>query len=378
MGIKQNTHDKEEHMLIDSTLREGEQLFGVYFTLEDRKAILEGLLAVGVEEIEIGNAAQEDLGEHLSWLLPLAGGTRMSVWSPCRAALLERAAALGARAVNIGIPSSEHHISKRLGLDPSGVRALLAQTLKRARELGFDYISVGLEDVSRTDPASALAMGRFAEEHGADRIRLSDTVGLLTPLRTQFLVSAFRKALGCDLAVHCHNDFGMATANALTALASGADYVDVSVLGIGERAGIAALEEVAGFLKFGESVAGYRMEEIPALCRLVAEKARVEIPRTKPLAGSDIFACETGLHVHGFLEDPSLFEPFAPSEVGATRRIALGKKTGRAAVRAVLHSLGIPANRNLSDIVSAVRTTSLQHNRPLTEQEVSSLSSVRT
>jgi homocitrate synthase NifV len=360
-------------MLIDTTLREGEQLYGAYFTLEDRKTILENLLAVGIEEIEIGNAAQEDLGELLSWILPRAGRTRVSVWSPCRISLLERAASLGAKAVSIGIPVSERHMRKRLGFDAAGTLALLSRTLKRGRTLGFDSISVGLEDVSRADPETALAMGRFAEEHGAGRIRLSDTVGVLTPLRVQGLVAAFRQALGCDLAVHCHNDFGMATANALTGLDSGADYADVSVLGIGERAGISALEEVAGYLALGGKGAEYRLEGLPSLCRLVAQAARIDIPRTKPLAGRDIFACETGLHVHGLLKDPSLFEPFLPAEVGGSRRLALGKKSGRAAVQAALRSMNLPIERNLADIVSDVRTASLHHNRPLTREEVSAI-----
>jgi homocitrate synthase NifV len=360
-------------MLIDTTLREGEQLYGVYFTIEDKKEILEGLLALGVDEIEIGNAAQEDLEELLSWAVPRAGRTRISVWSPCRETLLERAASFGVRAANIGIPGSEHHSRARLGLDPVRTRALLARTLKRCRALGFDYLSVGLEDVSRADPASALALGRFTAEHGADRIRLSDTVGVLTPLRTQALVAPFRQALGCALAVHCHNDFGMASANALTALESGADFADVSVLGIGERAGIARLEEVAGCLTLSGGAATYRMEGVQALCRLVAEKARIEIPRIKPLAGRDIFACETGLHIHGMIQDPALFEPFGPNAIHATRRLAFGKKSGRAAIRKALEEMEYPLDQDLNAVLCAVRATSRDKGRPLSREEVGSI-----
>jgi homocitrate synthase NifV len=360
-------------MLIDTTLREGEQLFGVYFTPNDRMSIVEGLCALGVEEIELGYAAQEDLGVILPWAGEHTAGTRLSVWSPCSMPQVELAASLGAKAVNIGFPASELHMRRRLGLDREAGRALLARTLRGARELGFDYVSVGLEDASRADLGEALALGRLAEEHGADRVRLSDTVGVLTPSLTRSMVETFRKDLGCHLAVHCHNDFGMATANALTALESGADYADVSVLGIGERAGISALEEVAGFLALARRSDRYDLEGIAGLCALVAEKAAIAVPRTKPVAGRDIFACETGIHVHGALRDPTLFEPFDPCAIGAERRMAIGRKSGRAAVRAALEILDLRPRRDLGDVVSAIRAASISKGRPLTGEEIRSI-----
>ena len=136
------------------------------------------------------------------------------------------------------------------------------------------------------------------------------------------------------MAVHCHDDLGMGTANAVTALDVGAAWADVSLLGLGERAGLAATEEVAAWLAMRRG-RPYRLEVLRDLCALAARAAGMELPGHKAVAGADLFTCESGLHAHGLARDPSLFEPFDPSLVGgseADRRLAVGKKSGRAAV----------------------------------------------
>ena len=173
---------------------------------------------------------------------------------------------------------------------------------------------------------------------------VSDTVGVLTPLSTARLVEAFVRELNAPVAFHGHNDLGMATANAVTALECGAAFVDVSALGLGERAGIAALEEVAAWLTLrvfagvGKEAAApsYDLPALRALCRLAAKAAKVPLARNKAVAGEDVFAAESGIHVHGLLRDPALFEPFAPESVGATRRVGVGGKSGGAAVGAAV------------------------------------------
>jgi homocitrate synthase NifV len=361
-------------MLIDTTLREGAQLFGAYFSMEARARIVSGLLSIGVDEIELGWVGQEGLEELIHMISKRSGHSALSVWSPCREADIRKAAGLGIDRINIGVPVSDLHIENRLGTDREGLMERLARTVLAARLLGLEYVSVGLEDVSRADPEFALKAGGLAQDVGASRVRLSDSLGLLTPPKAAEMVETFKNKLDIDLAVHCHDDFGMATGNAITALSAGADYADVSLLGIGERSGIAATEELAAYLTLKEQSHAYKVEDLRELCHFVSQAAGVPIPRTKAIAGKDIFACESGLHAHALSKSPELFEPFDPGRIGADRMVAVGGKSGRAAIAHALadHGLDLP-EQGLSALVDEVRKLSWELERPLTDGELSKL-----
>ena len=356
-------------MLIDTTLREGEQAFGNYFSEETRQRLAQGLFAVGLDELECGCVGREGLGDFLAWARPRAGRSALSVWCPCRVQDVEAAALLGADRVNVGLPASEAHRGKRLGLTRAGLFLRLKAVLFRARDLGIPYVSVGLEDVSRADPDFALDLAHAAQELGAARIRLADSVGVLCPQDMERLLAPFLHYLRLPLAVHCHNDFGMATANAVTALSCGAAFADVSLLGLGERAGIAALEEVAAWLGLRRDCGNYELSGLRGLCELAARAANLPLARNKAVAGADVFAAESGLHVHGMAKDPALFEPFDPAEVGGERKIAVGAKSGRAAIAG---ALGL-APQAAEKLVALVRAKSRNLGRPLTETEVRQL-----
>lgn len=361
-------------MLIDTTLREGAQLFGAYFSMEARERIVSGLLSIGVDEIELGWVGQEGLNELIRRIGKRRGRTALSVWSPCREADIREAAGLGIDRINIGVPVSDLHIVNRLGTDREGLLERLARTVLAARLLGLEYVSVGLEDLSRADRDFALKAAGLAQDMGASRVRLADSLGLLTPPETAALLETFRTKLRIDLAVHCHDDFGMATGNAVTALSAGADYADVSLLGIGERSGIAATEELAAYLTLKENSHAYNVEGLRDLCRFVSQAAGVPVPRTKAIAGKDIFACESGLHAHALSKSPELFEPFDPGRIGADRMVAIGGKSGRAAVASALagHGLDLP-EQGLPALVDEVRKLAWELERPLTGSELSKL-----
>jgi len=363
-------------MLIDTTLREGAQLFGAYFSGPTKEAIVDGLLALGVDELEIGWVGQDGLEEFIRTIRPRCGRTHLSVWTPCRERDIRAASALGVNRVNIGVPVSEMHMAERLDADRDTLKERLASTVLTARLMGISYISVGLEDVSRADLAFSLEAARLAADMGASRIRLADSLGILTPLDMANLVSVFRAELpDVDLAVHCHDDFGMATANAVTALATGANYADVSVLGIGERSGIAATEELAAHITLRkEAEHAYRTETIRDLCDTVSQAAGVPIPRTKAVAGKDIFACESGIHAHALTKSPALFEPYDPNRVGANRTVAVGGKSGRAAIADALDQTGLARqDHDIPALLRAVREHAHRLRRPLTPSEFARL-----
>lgn len=360
-------------MLIDTTLREGAQMYGVLFTQEQRKDVVLGLARMGVEEIEAGWVGMDGLPEFLDWSGPRLNSSHMSVWSRCREADLRLAAASGATRVNVGVPASEAHRAKRLGMSRRALLRLMRDNIALARRLGMD-ISIGLEDISRADRKFALKLALAAEDAGAFRVRLSDTVGQLDALDMAHLVRTFREELVIDIAVHCHDDFGMGTANAVTALRTGADWTDASLLGIGERSGLAATEEVAAYLCLRDKTRNYSLEHVRELCSLVSGVAGVPMPRNKAVAGRDIFACETGLHLHGMAQSPELFEPYAPDAVSGARRAGFGPKSGSFAVRRAMKRHGLDNRKELLEkVMQGLRDTAARLGRPLTEEELEQL-----
>ncbi|MGE4263624.1 MAG: LeuA family protein [Desulfovibrio sp.] len=380
-------------MLIDSTLREGAQAYGVHFGSGAKRRVAELLAEAGVDEIECGWVGQEGLADFLLWAaeaLPTRErGPALSLWCPCREADVREAARLAqaglVQRLNIGAPSSALHREKRLGLSRVEMAGRVRQVVATARSLGLAYVSVGLEDISRADADEALDLAQTAVRAGAARVRLSDTVGLLTPAATAELVRRFAGALPVPVALHAHNDLGMATANAVTALMHGAAFADVSALGLGERAGIAALEQVAAWANLhahGEAKAGrYDLSVLRALCLLAGQAGKMSVPRNRPVVGEDIFAAESGIHVHGLLRDPALFEPFAPEAVGASRRMGVGAKSGCAALAHALRRLRAAASPDMEPgakpdakldegLLERVRALGARLGRPLTDSEL--------
>ncbi|WP_027723059.1 LeuA family protein [Maridesulfovibrio zosterae] len=357
-------------MLIDTTLREGAQLFGAYFNLETRKRIASSLIKIGVDEIELGWVGQEKLSELVQYVSSIAEDTVLSVWSPCREKDILAAAELSVDRINIGVPVSDLHIEKRLSTDRKALLHKISAAVRTAKAVGFKYVSVGMEDVSRADIDFALTTALLAKACGASRIRLSDSLGQLTPRAMEKLVTKFRSQINIDIAVHCHDDFGMATANAVTALESGAMYADCSVLGIGERAGIAVTEELVAWLALRDSNDRYSTKVLKDVCLMVSAASKVHVPRTKAVVGTDIFACESGLHTHALSKLPELFEPYNPESVGIFRKLAVGGKSGKAAVRSALDDCGVDcAATDLTTLTEAVRQLSCRLERPLTRSE---------
>ncbi|MDU9050581.1 MAG: pyruvate carboxyltransferase [Candidatus Electrothrix sp. Rat3] len=346
--------------LIDSTLREGEQTPSVLFSDEDKYNIIEKLYRVGINEIELGIATP--LNTYLPRLVKearkrTAGSCQLSLWCRCKAEDIAFAASCSPDVLALSIPVSDPHIQKRLGKDRDWINKVLAASIQQALAAGIPAVSVGLEDASRADMDFLLATAKVAQQHGAIRIRLADTVGICSPARITTLVQTVKKTVPLSLAVHCHNDFGMATANSIAALEAGADGLDATVLGLGERAGNCRLEEVIGYLALILDKQRYNPEFLPELCQLVAETAGRDIADNHPLVGSAIFTCESGLHQHGLTVNPDMYEPYAPERVGGTRRLRFGGKTGARAIQLQLHKAGLRLDEmQIKTLVNRIRS----------------------
>ncbi len=359
--------------IIDTTLREGEQTTGVSFTFADKKRVIERLILCGVDEIELGfvNPHANDLSALCSFFRNVYPHRPFSLWCRCLVPDIRLAAALQPDILALSIPASDLHLTVKLGKDRTWAVKQLRQAVKTALKAGIQKISVGLEDASRADPAFINTLAHTAETAGAFRLRLADTVGIASP------ADIIRMLDNCQFGrmesgIHCHNDFGMATANTITALEHGADWADVTSLGLGERAGNSRLEEVLAYLAIRKNKAGYKTDQIPRLSRLTAQLSKQNIPPNRPIIGNELFACETGLHLHGLESDPATYEPFDPALVGNSRKMFVGQKAGCSSIAASLKRLGIPIpdTSGLIRVTQDIRSLAKNLGRPLKDKEI--------
>jgi homocitrate synthase NifV len=329
--------------LLDATLREGAQSPAARFTRRRQLAILRGLAAVGIAEAEIGCAARDtDLCGLVRAARRVAPGLRLSVWCRGLPADLALGAACGADVVHASLPVSRLHLHRRLRRDEAWLLEQIPRAADAARRAGARQVAIGLEDATRADPATLIAACRRAYEAGFDRLRLADTVSAATPARLAALVRLARAAFRGPVGVHCHDDFAMATGNAVAALEAGAAWADGCLLGGGERAGTARSEVLCAWLR---TQAGhpYNLARLPDLCSRAARALGRRIPAHAPVVGRAIWEVASGLHVDGIAKDPAAYEPFDPGCIGRQRTVLLGPMSGASAVRHVCSSLGLDA-----------------------------------
>ncbi|TWT67944.1 homocitrate synthase/isopropylmalate synthase family protein [Crateriforma conspicua] len=362
--------------LVDTTLRDAAQSPGIIFSAQDRLAIANALAEIGIDEIEVGCPVMGDdeqavIRQTLGMDLPC----RITGWCRASVADLDAAASCGLRSVHVALPGSDLQI-QTLGKSWTWVIETLHCLVDLARQ-HFDFVSVGLMDASRCDDASIVEFARHCEQLQIDRLRLADTVGLWNPMTAAHIAGLVREATSLpSIGVHCHNDLGMAVGNTLAALLAGATDADVTVLGLGERAGNAALEEVAVALAATTDIrTGIRREQLCPLCRQVAAACDRTIPPQKPIAGDGLFVHESGIHVHGVLRNPAAFEPFAPGSVGQSgRQIRVGSHSGRSGLTEALRAAGIPARGDeVSKLMVKVREEVARTRRSITPQQLAEL-----
>ncbi|RJS88272.1 2-isopropylmalate synthase [Candidatus Bathyarchaeota archaeon] len=343
--------------IFDTTLRDGEQTPGVSFTPEQKLEIAYQLDRLGVDTIEAGFPAASR-GEQQAFREIVKAGLKAEICALTRTLKHDIDAALRCDApyIHTFISTSEVQMKHALGMSREQVLEATVKAVEYIKDHGA-ICEFSPMDATRTKFDFLREVCMAAEEAGADRINIPDTVGIMSPQGMEDLIRRLKQFVNVPLSVHCHNDFGLAVANSLAGVVGGASQVHVTVNGIGERAGNAALEEVVMGLHliYGKKT-GINTRLLYATSRLVSQLTGITLQPNKAIVGENAFAHESGIHTRGVTVEPLTFEPFSPEVVGRRRRLQAGKLSGKHGIKAELEEAGLyPTESQLKRIVQRVK-----------------------
>jgi 2-isopropylmalate synthase len=349
----------EDVTVFDTTLRDGEQTPGIAFTFEQKIEIARQLSAIGVHTIEAGFPASSTAEkETVAAIKKLGLETNICGLARSVKADVDACIDCDVDMIHVFIPTSDIQRENTINKTREQVLEITGEIIGYAR----DHVSRCMfspMDATRTEPDYLVEVCRAAKKAGATIINIPDTVGVIAPSGMKALMTRLAKEVDCPLDVHCNNDFGLAVANTVAAVEAGASQVQVTVNGLGERAGNADLAQTVMILEsiYGVNT-GIKKERLVETSRLISRFSGIGIAPTQPVVGENVFSHESGIHTQGVLKRSDTFEPgiMTPEMVGHRRRLTLGKHVGRHAVRQMLAETHIePDDTQLDIIVEKVK-----------------------
>jgi 2-isopropylmalate synthase len=353
--------------IFDTTLRDGEQAPGAGLTAAEKLEVARQLARLKVDVIEAGfpAASPGDFEAVRRIAQETKGGIAVAALARCKDGDPQRAVEAISSAerphLHLFIATSDIHLKHKLRIDRDEARREAVRWVTWARDtLGRDAeIEFSAEDASRTEDDFLLDIYEAVTEAGASTLNIPDTVGYAIPSEFGALVGRVKDRIGdaAVISVHCHNDLGLATANTLAAVQAGARQVEVTINGLGERAGNASLEEVVMALRtrpaqFPQLAAGVQTEQLTPASRLVSYLTGFAIQPNKAIVGSNAFAHESGIHQDGYLKNPLTYEIMTPQSVGLQgSTLSIGKLSGRRGLQGKLQELGVDVEGEQLDAI---------------------------
>ncbi|MGN0177776.1 MAG: (R)-citramalate synthase [Methanobrevibacter sp.] len=333
--------------VLDTTLRDGEQTPGVSLTPNEKLRIATKLEEIGVDYIEAGSTITSP-GERESIKGIMQQGFNSEILSFSRPLSIDIDYCLecDVDGVNLVVPTSDLHIHDKLKTTRDELIELSNNAVDYCKDHGLT-VELSAEDASRSDFDFLKSVYQDAINHGADRICVCDTIGVLTPDSSFELFNKLND-IDVPIAVHCHNDFGLAVANTLAALKGGATEFHSTINGIGERAGNTSFEECVVSIdrllqNFSTNI---NIHEIYDISKLVARLTGVYIQPNKAIVGENAFAHESGIHSDGIIKNSATYEPMTPELVGRKRKFVIGKHMGTHGLENRLKEIGLTVNEN--------------------------------
>ena len=346
--------------IFDTTLRDGEQTPGISLSPDQKLLIAKKLDTLGVDAIEAGFPVIS-AGELKAVKMIVDEGLSCEVAGLARTSRTDIDATIdaGLNYVHIFIATSDIHLKHKLNMTRDQALEKAVDAVKYGKSHGLQ-VEFSAEDATRTDRAFLKTVFGAVAKAGADRIDIPDTVGYSTPAHIAEITRDAIDATGLPISVHCHNDFGLAVANALSGIHAGASCAHVTINGIGERAGNASLEELSMALQclpFEEKYeTGIKSELIYETSRYVSKIVGISVQPNKAIVGDNAFGHESGIHTHGVLNNPLTYEPISPELVGRKRWLQVGKHAGLHGMNAMLADYGIkPSAEQSKQILDKVK-----------------------
>ncbi len=344
-AMQYNKHSKIKQInVLDSTLREGEQHPGIYFTKKQKIQIAWMLDYFGVNQIEISPIVSTDHFEATKTIIKQ--GLRADIVAHVRALKRDIDIALKCNAVWVAayLGISDIHLRDKLRITKEDAidRAVEVVEYAKSHDLKIRFT---VEDGSRADPKFLIKICKAIENAKVDRISLPDTVGILLPNGMYNFVKNVRMQINTPIDVHCHNDVGFALANAFAACSAGADQIHTTIDGLGERTGIPSLAEVSVALVYlYKSNNDFRLDMLCDLSRLIGQYTKINPHDSKPIVGSSAYKHKAGTHLAAVLRNPDSYEIIPPRSVGNKRKIVFGELAGKTGAAYLLSVLGVKSS----------------------------------